>query len=154
MIRFHQGKVFTRIKALYIIQKSEIGNFPDDSSLSVNESFTETFEEIKFLPNTGSIAITPQQTNHGTYYNIVANCQLNKNSLTTTTELDKYKFKELIAIVVDPDDQKILIGGSSIEQFCKLTFGLSIGTTNIYSVGISANSADYPPFYTGSITSN
>ena len=152
MAKFHQGKAFKALKKLYIIEKEAIAEFPDDNSIAITDTISEPFEEIKFLPNTGTIAITPQTTNHGTFYNVTINCQLNKLSITTSRDFDKYKFKELIAVVEDFDGNKILIGGSSPEQFCKLTFGFSLGSTNIYSVNITAQSADYPPFYTGGIT--
>lgn len=151
MIIFHQGKAFTRIKAIYIIEKKEIASFPSVFENEISEAIPETFEELKFIPNTGLLNISPRQGVHGTHYEVSITCQLNKNEKDRTNALDKYKFKELITIVTDFDNNKTLIGGESSEKFSKMTFGLNLGNSNNYPVNITSQMADFPPYYTNTI---
>ena len=154
MITYYKGKNFSRILAAYVILKKDITVFPEILNNEITTAFTEPFEKIQFIDNSLNISISPKESTHGTYYETTITGLLNKNEVTKTNALHKYKFKECICITQDYHNTKQVFGGESQEQFCKLHYSINQGNTNLYTVTISINTADIPPYYTPTITTS
>ncbi len=151
MISRHQGKAFIRVKALYLILKSDIGTYPEETDLEISDDFSETWEKVVAVDNTSFMNVNADESQHGLAYPCTVDFQLNKDQLATTQKLNLFKSKDLLCLVEDFHGNVSLLGDE--EHFCRLSWRMSKGSTNMYNCFISTTMTHPPFYYTGTITS-
>lgn len=153
------GKNPGSYKALHIILATSVAAIPRalDLSVSTDITTTENFEQIDFVDNSqANYTESVQDTPHGSRYDQLITCQINKDRLALGQALYDYQNREVICLVVDHNDVVKIVG--SKEEPCRLTFtanreGKLAGGTNLYNITISGAQSHPAYYYTGAYSS-
>jgi hypothetical protein len=153
-IDYSEGKNGGGFKDLYLALAAT-AEFPARENDVLTAGITANFAKVKFLQNSGTCQTDEQEIAHGTIYSSRVECTHPADVQAAEQQLQLYKNKMIIALVVDHQGVVRVIG--SPTEGARLTVARSkTGTlasgTNSARIVITCSASELPAYYTGTIS--